>query len=110
MNHLNSILLEGNVIEAAKELPDSDGRVIFRIQSDRKIKYEKDDSVSYVAENTVTDVIAEWNLASMCQKWCAEGRGVRVVGRLLTGGTVFAEHVEIKPIRAKDRHETDEET
>ena len=107
---LNSVLIEGDVIEAAKDLPDSDGRVTFRIRSDRKVKYGKDGSVTYVDETTVADVIAEGDLASMCQEWCAEGRGVRVVGRLLTGGIIFAEHVEIKPIRAKDRHETDEET
>ena len=110
MNMLNSILIEGAVIEAAKDLPNSDGRVIFRIRSDRKVKYEKEGSVTYVDENTVADVITEGTLASMCQKRCAEGQGVRVVGRLLTGGIIFAEHIEIKPIREKDHHETDEET
>ena len=110
MNMLNSILIEGNVIEAAKDLPDSDGRVIFRIRSDRKLEYEKEGSVTYVAENTVADVITEGTLGGFCLRQCIKDRGVRVVGRLLTGGTVFAEHVEIRPIRAKDRHETDEET
>jgi len=110
MNALNSILIEGVVIEAAKDLPDSDGRVIFRIRSDRKVKYEKDGSVTYVDENTVADVLAEGALGGFCLRQCTKDKGVRVVGRLLTGGTVFAEHVEIKPIRAKDHHETDEET
>ena len=94
---LNSILIEGDVIEAAKDLPDSDGRVIFRIRSDRKVKYEKDETVTYVDETTVADVITEYNLARICKKHCVKEQGVRVVGRLMTGGVILAESVEFKP-------------
>lgn len=97
MNAINSILLEGDVIEAAKELPNSDRRVVFRIQSDRTVEYEKEGNVTYVDESTVTDIIVEGKLADICRKCCNEGRGVRVLGRLMTGGTIFAEHVEVKP-------------
>ncbi len=110
MNKLNSILIEGDVIEAAKDLLNSDGRVIFRIRSDRKVKYAIDEKVTYVDETTVADVITEDNLALMCKEHCVKDQVVRVIGRLMTGGIIFAEHVEIKPTRVKDHHGTDEET
>lgn len=98
MNPLNSILIEGVVIEAAKELPDSAGRVTFRIQSDRKVKHEVDKKVTYVNETTVADVITEDNLASICTKHCVKAQGVRIIGHLMTGGAILAESVEFKPV------------
>ena len=97
MNTLNSILIEGDVIEAANGLQNSNGRVTFRIRSDRKVKHEVDGKVTYVEENTVADVIAEYNLALICKEHCIKEQGVRVIGRLLTGGVILAESVEFKP-------------
>jgi len=99
MNALNSILIEGNVVDTPEKRETVHGRTIcnFKIVNSR-FEYhggtpEKEDSIF--------DIEAYGKLAESCVESCTEGRGVRVVGSLkrYEDGSVkiVAEHVEFKP-------------
>jgi single-strand DNA-binding protein len=103
MNSLNSVLLEGDVVQGP--YIDQSGRVTFKIESRRVYK----DEAGEIRDDTlVTEVQSTGRLATACHANLKTGRGVRVVGRLdqelRPSGSkalyVFAEHVEFKPVKA----------
>ena len=84
MNSLNSVLIEGDVVEMA----DGAGVILFII------------SVTTSAGAVLVTVRASGRLGQACSETLKIGRGVRVVGRLEAGEVglrVYAEHVEFKP-------------
>jgi single-stranded DNA-binding protein len=106
MNHLNSVLIEGECVEGPKDVDTGTGfRCDFRIKSVRI------DS-SQTNETTFVDVEASGRLGLVVEAALKPGRSVRVVGRLRevrqqgVDGTVqsslkiVAEHVEFQPGRA----------
>ncbi len=107
MNALNSILVEGNVVRdpVLKETPRGTPVCSFSIASNRSYKQDDD----YEQETSFFEVESWSKLAEQCGKYCAKGRGVRVVGRLkqdrwtgtdgknYTKIKIVAEHVEFKP-------------
>lgn len=107
MNHLNQIILEGNLIKDSelKHLVTGGEVLDFTIavnRTYRKRNGETAEEVSYF------DIKAYDNMAKMLFDKLEKGRGIRVVGRLKqkrwkngSGGTcskviVVAEHVELK--------------
>ncbi|MGL1892195.1 MAG: single-stranded DNA-binding protein [Spirochaetaceae bacterium] len=108
MNSLNSILLEGTLIEDPDESStDNDAMVCsFSIMANRSYKKEKD----LIQEESYFPIEVYSNIAEACLKHLHKGRGVRVVGRLkqdrwldenenqLSQIKIIAEHVEFKPI------------
>ncbi|MCQ2591580.1 MAG: single-stranded DNA-binding protein [Treponema sp.] len=115
MNHLNSIILEGNVAKAAELSEPVNGFKVcrFPLAVNRFTKNPKGDSYEEVS---FFDVEAYGKMAEICEKNSSKGRGVRVVGRLKQNRwkdpdgksyskvLVVAEHVEYKPkpLAAKD--------
>ncbi len=112
MNHLNSILVEGNLsrdpVRATK--PDGTAVCTFSIESCRA------DRVDGKMENETSffDVETRSGLAKRCGEELTDGRGVRVVGRLVqdrwtdanskprSSVKIMAEHVEFRPIKPAD--------
>ncbi len=106
MNALNSILIEGDLIDdpVTKETPRGSTVCTFSIASSRFYKWEDD-----LEEEVSHFEIESWGkLAESCKENLAKDRGVRVVGRLKQGLVDFegktisrvfivAEHVEFKP-------------
>ena len=98
MNHLNSVLLEGN-LENDPDLtasPDVDPVCTFDMASVRfsKMNGELRKGISVLSVHTTG------KLAEACAERLSIGRGVRVVGRIEqdaeTGFCIVAEHVEFK--------------
>lgn len=108
MNHLNSIILEGNVVRQADFSEPAEGfkKCSFSLAVNRFSKTSKGDSYEEVS---FFDVEAYGKMAEICDKNVTRGRGARVVGRLKqdrwkdSDGKnkskiyVVAEHVEFKP-------------
>ena len=106
MNHLNSIILEGNVVKKAELSEPTSGFIVckFPMAVNRKTKSpdgEQHEEVSYF------DVETYGQVAESCSKYCDKGKGIRVVGRLKQSRWeennvkrsriyVVAEHVEYK--------------
>ena len=106
MNHLNSIILEGNVVKKAELSEPTSGFIVckFPMAVNRKTKSpdgEQHEEVSYF------DVETYGQVAESCSKYCEKGKGIRVVGRLKQSRWeennvkrsriyVVAEHVEYK--------------
>ena len=110
MNSLNSILIEGELVDDPVISIASEGRTLtsFTVRSHRWDK----------VDGTLTDhpirvpVLTESRLAEVCGEYLKKGRGVRVVGRLATAEReigpllvnmpyIHAEHVEFKPTKQK---------
>lgn len=112
MNHLNSILLEGNVVaEPQVRATASNGRklVVFRIASNRYTRLNPgEDEARWATETLYMDVLAWGNLGDACVAMLAKGLCVRVVGRLKSSSfkckdgaerqscSIVAQHVEFK--------------
>ncbi len=108
MNSLNTIIVEGNVVQepVMRETPKGTHVCTFSLMTIRS--YKKDDS--YEKEISFFEVETWAKLAELCMKNVSKGRGVRVVGRLKQSrweGTdgkkrakigIIAEHVEFKPM------------
>lgn len=98
MNDLNSIIIEGEVIDKPKM--DS-GVCTFRVKSKRLFKSKDGQPMEEVS---VFPTESHSKLAEACEKHLSEGRSIRVVGRLKSPDgcifTVVAEHVEFKPMRS----------
>lgn len=109
MNHLNSIILEGNVVRQAESSEPAKGFKVckFPVAVNR---FSKNPNGEACEEVSFFDVEAYGKNAEICEKNSIKGRGVRVVGRLKqnrwkdpTNGKsmskifVVAEHVEYKP-------------
>lgn len=88
MNSLNSVLIEGAVVELAS----GDGSFLAII------------SVNTAAGAVMVTFRAAGRLGQACAETLKIGRGVRVVGRLEAGEAglrVYAEHVEFKPAQKR---------
>jgi single-strand DNA-binding protein len=106
MNHLNSILIEGNLVEDPKFRETLNGTLMctFSINSTRFYKQgeELQREVGYF------DVETRAKLADNCKNLAHKGCGVRVVGRIrqerMTGAdgslhsrvSIAAEHIEFR--------------
>jgi len=113
MNQLNSIILEGNLVKDAEVLEPVSGFKVckFSIGVNRFYKNKKDEGVNEVS---FFEVETYGKSAEYCGKKGSKGRGVRVVGRLKqetwkddsdkihSKVYVIAEHLEFKPVFAKD--------
>lgn len=107
MNHLNSILLEGNLAKDPlfQTTPKGTSVCTFTLASNRYFKSDEglDKEVGFF------DVESWAKLAENCNNHGRKGRGVRVVGRLKqdrwhesdgslkTKFVIVAEHIEFKP-------------
>jgi single-strand DNA-binding protein len=102
MDNLNSILVEGTIIDDpfCQALPDGRITASFKLESRRTSK-NSDGSVG--PERFVFEVLTYGKLAEVCGEYLKKGRGVRVVGSLWQTNRIFirAEHVEFKPVAAK---------
>jgi single-strand DNA-binding protein len=111
MNNLNSILLEGKLIENPVLANREDGQpqCNFTVQCYRMVKNAEDELVE---EKHLFDVVVLGRLAEICKEYLSKDRGVRVVGRLqqtkrmfgtleLPYVSIFGEHVEFRPNPAK---------
>ena len=125
MNHLNSCLLEGNVVKEpeVKAVGKSGSElVIFRIASNRYWK-SKDAPVEseWKVDPTYLDIYAWGNIGQRCMDLLKKGTEVRVVGRLrvstwkgkesekeYTSVGITAQHLEFK-VRYKEKDQMDED-
>lgn len=96
MNHLNSIILEGNVSE--KPVFDKvKGTFDFPIAVKR---FYKNEDGSEEVETSHFNIRSYGKMAEVCKDKCTVDRGVRVVGRLKEENSkvfIIAEHIEFKP-------------
>ena len=111
MNNLNSVLIEGILLQDPEEKVLVSGTVyLFTIES--KGYYQ---SVTETEEESSNFNIEVWGvLAKACLQNLKKGRGVRVVGRLKeyrwedafgkaqSQVKIIAEHVEFKPLKKGD--------
>lgn len=118
MNSLNSILLEGNLTRApeVRQLPRGSTVCQFTVASNRF--YKSGDNME--KEVSFFDVETWSGLAERCGGELDKGRGVRVVGRLKQDRWVdpegqnrskvkiVADHVEFKPVFARDNDDAAE--
>lgn len=108
MNHLNSLIIEGNIARQGELSEPAAGFKVckFPVAVDRWYKNKEGNGVTEVS---FFDVETYGHMAEVCAKQASKGRGVRVVGRLKqdrwkdsenktqTKVYVVAEHVEYKP-------------
>jgi single-strand DNA-binding protein len=106
MNHLNSLLLEGNLVKGPEFTDTPDGISVCKFMIASKRFYKVDDE--YKEEVSFFDIRAWDDIADVCKKWFgkerSKGIGVRIVGRLKQDRRkgkseiyVVADHVEFKP-------------
>jgi hypothetical protein len=86
MRYLNSVLIEGKVIAN----PSIEGFVID-------------------CDGMMVPIHTKGRQAEVCMEFLKKGRGVRIVGHLVSGGAVSAEHVEIHP-QGQERKEKEDES
>jgi single-strand DNA-binding protein len=115
MNHLNSILIEGDLVSDAVRRVTKAGTGVcnFTIASSR---FYKGADGAMVKEVCFFDITAWGKLAETCAELGKEGRGVRLVGRLhqerwndVSGVNllhskinIVAEHAEFRPLVNKE--------
>ena len=107
MNHLNSILLEGTLIENPKVFNTSDLSSIECFFPVESVRYVKQNGKASCEASHIT-IQVKGQLAENSLKTLDTGRNIRVVGRLKERGEkdykdlpvifIQAEHIEIKPI------------
>ncbi len=116
MNHLNSILVEGNLVRDPNYRSTTSGNQVcdFTLATNRSYKIADQ---KYENEVSYFDIEAWARLGAACAQNLKKGRGVRVVGRLKQdrwtdseGKThakvkIVAEHVEFKPMSKTDHEE-----
>ncbi|MGI5174221.1 single-stranded DNA-binding protein [Treponema sp. OMZ 840] len=119
MNSLNSIILEGNVVQEPVLRETAKGTQVCTFSVMCMRTYKQDDS--YEKEISFFDIDAWGKLAELSIKNGVKGRGVRVVGRLKQSRwvdseeknrskiTIVAEHIEFKPLFKKVQSEKSEE-
>jgi len=114
MNHLNSILVEGNLVRDPniRSTPSGNQVCDFTLATNRSYK---DADQKYENEVSYFDIEAWARLGAACAQNLKKGRGVRVVGRLKqdrwtdTEGKaharvkIVAEHIEFKPMNKANR-------
>jgi single-strand DNA-binding protein len=121
MDDLNSVIIEGKLIEAPVLHSSPKGMPVctFRLASTRF--YREDNSL--VKEVNYFDIESRGKLAESCQKLGYKGRGARAVGRLRqecrddSDGKarpkiiIIAEHVEFRPdLKRDETPESNDET
>lgn len=98
MNHLNSVLLEGDIADAPREAKTANGKTTCTFQIDSKREHKDDATREEVSRITVQTT---GRLAESCIATLGKAGGVRVVGHIKqdkeAGLIVVAEHVEFKP-------------
>lgn len=116
MNQLNSLIIEGNVVNQPDLLEPADGFKVckFTVAVNRWYKNKDGNGVSEVS---FFDVETYGRMAEICAKQAVKGRGLRIVGRLQQDRWkdsenkshskvyVIAEHIEYKP-KMQDTNET----
>lgn len=107
MNMLNSIIIEGKVLNKTSTVTVQGNPVtVITIETRRSCKDSYDGTEK--EELSKFDVDTFGKLAEMCNEYANEGRTIRVVGRLTTHDitvngttvpriTILAEHIEFKP-------------
>jgi single-strand DNA-binding protein len=114
MNHLNSILVEGNLVRDPniRSTPSGNQVCDFTLATNRSYKVADQ---KYENEVSYFDIEAWARLGAACAQNLKKGRGVRVVGRLKqdrwtdTEGKaharvkIVAEHIEFKPMNKANR-------
>ena len=106
MNMLNSIIIEGKVLNKTSTTMQGGLVTVITIETRRSFKDSYDGSIK--EELSKFDVDTFGKLAEVCNEYANEGRTIRVVGRLTThditvnGVTVphvsiMGEHIEFKP-------------
>ncbi len=114
MNHLNSILVEGNLVRDPniRSTPSGNQVCDFTLATNRTYKVGDQ---KYENEVSYFDIEAWARLGAACAQNLKKGRGVRVVGRLkqdrwtdTDGKTharvkIVAEHIEFKPLNKGTR-------
>ena len=115
MNHLNTVLIEGNLTRDPKEIGGNSANpgCRFTIANNR---YRLRNG-TWEKETTFFPVLVFGRIGDACSRNLKRGRGVRVCGRLKqdftkTGTTdttyILAEHVEFQPERVAPAPETNE--
>ena len=106
MNGLNSIILEGNVIDTnVSKMPNGTSVAEMTIAVKRTYKNANGE---FAEEVSFFEIKAYGNVADICEKYATKDRGIRIVGRLKqeryeadgklhSKVVVLAEHVEFKP-------------
>lgn len=116
MNHLNSILVEGNLVRDpnCRSTPSGNQVCDFTLATNRSYKIADQ---KYENEVSYFDIEAWARLGAACAQNLKKGRGVRVVGRLKQDRwtdpegkahakiKIVAEHVEFKPMSKADHDE-----
>jgi hypothetical protein len=98
MNHLNSVVVEGNV-KGSVNYTEQVLTSVFEIEVRREFK---DGNGKVKTELFTFPIKATGNLALYVVKDAVNGRGMRVVGRLVNSGSqvmVFAESIEFKVLK-----------
>lgn len=123
MNSLNSIILEGNIVQEPVLRETAKGTKVSSFSVMCMRTYKQDEN--YEKEISFFDIDAWGKLAELSVKNGTKGRGVRVVGRLKQSRwvdseeknrskvSIIAEHIEFKPVFKKPadgKNESGEET
>jgi single-strand DNA-binding protein len=107
MNNLNSILIEGNLVNDAELRQTPKGVLVCNLRVANNRFFKGDEGLE--KEVSFFDIEAWSKLAESCQKQGKKGRGIRVVGRLKQDRWqdnegkgksrifIVAEHIEFKP-------------
>ena len=105
MNSLNSIILEGNIVQEPVVRETAKGTKVCSFSVMCMRTYKQDET--YEKEISFFDIDAWGKLAELSIKNATKGRGVRVVGRLKQSRWVD-EHIEFKPVFKKPANGKDE--
>ena len=118
MNHLNSIILEGNLTKDGELKNTSFSVCSLSLAVNRS---NKNKNGEWVDEVSFFDVECFGKMAEVAEKAAVKGRGIRIVGRLKqdrwadeNGKTfskvkIIAEHIEFKPMLKKPEERAAEE-
>lgn len=101
MNMLNSLIIEGTLV------PESLQKDSFRIVTNRM--YRKADGTAEIERSAFTVIAHDKVMETVKNQW-RDGRGVRVVGTLVSRDNavrILAEHIEFKPKRAENENAVD---
>lgn len=107
MNSLNSVLLEGNLVDDPERLASKSGNIGCKFAIATNRYYKQDDE--FQQEVSFFEVVTWGKTAERCLEVLKKGRGVRVIGRLKQDRwkngegkerskvIAIAEHIEFKP-------------
>jgi len=116
MNHLNSLLIEGDLVDDPKIRHTPQGNAVCNFTIASKRFYREEDGIE--KEVSFLNVEAHGKLAEACVQRGKKGRGMRVVGRLrqdcwkdddgndCSRIIIVPEHVEFRSVYKKQQDET----